>query len=107
AAVRVCAWQSGARQFDGRSLLRRGLRDADFGRNRMLRRPDLARGASAAPDAANQRAVPMRAPTRRTRPAPDGEEPARRGKDNVAGSVDRPAGLRLEPAEARIACAAN
>src|SRR5262245_3255231 len=107
AAICVCAWQSGARQFDGRALLRCGLRDADFGRNRMLRRSDVARGAAATPDAANQRAVPMRTPARRTRPALDGRESARRREGDAAGPVDRPAYLRLEPPAAWIARAAN
>src|SRR5262245_45947160 len=102
AAICVRAWQSGARQFDGRALLRRGFRDEDSGRDRMLRRSDIARGAAATPDAANQRALPMRTPARRTRPALDGKEPARRREGDAAGPVDRPAGLRLEPAAAWI-----
>src|SRR5262245_23489370 len=107
AAICVRAWQPVSRQFDGRALVWSGFRDADSGGNRMLRGHDLACGASAIPGAANQRALSMRSPARRTTPALEGKESASWRQAYAASSVDRPACFRLEPATTWIARAAN
>src|SRR5215510_1450551 len=107
AAICVRAWQSVSRQFDGRALVWSGFRDADSGGNRMLRGPDLACGPAAISGAANQCALSMRSPARRTTPALEGKESASRGQAHAAGSVYRPACFRLEPAATWIARAVD
>src|SRR5215475_5533900 len=103
AAICVRAWQSVSRQFDGRALVWGGFRDADSGGNRMLRGPDLACGAAAISAAANQCALSMRSPARRTAPALEGKESASRGQARSASHVYRPACFQLEPATTWIA----
>src|SRR5215510_11647676 len=95
AAICVRAWQSVSRQFYGRALVWGGFRDADSGGNRMLRGHDLACGATAISAAANQCALSMRSPARRTTPALEGKQSTSRGNAHAASPVYRPACFQL------------